>query len=167
MNRHWFDSWLSFSLYQSGKAKPIKTILVQVATAHLVAGSTLTFWILWQTPFASASSYSSIVQSSRLLVQLQEANLHLVPINAHVMWWSRHSIDQVRASHGSQNEDKELLQPSQRYHKGEFWHVSISAQQRSLRCGQNLRAFPESYTANDSCFMRSSDGGQQGRQKGS
>ena len=48
-------------------------------------------------------------------------------------------IDQVRASHSSQNEDKTLLQHSQCCHKGEFWHVSISARQRSLRCGQNLR----------------------------
>ena len=40
----------------------------QVATALLVAGSTLTFWIRWQTWFASTSSYSSIVQSARLLV---------------------------------------------------------------------------------------------------
>jgi len=33
---------------------------------------------------------------------------------------------------------KHLLQRSQRCHKGEFRHVSISARQRSLRCGQNL-----------------------------
>jgi len=39
-----------------------------VATALLVAGSTLTFWIRWQTWFASTSSYSSIVQSARLFV---------------------------------------------------------------------------------------------------
>jgi len=40
-----------------------------VVTTLLVAGSTLTFWIPWQTPFASTSSYSSVViQSARLLV---------------------------------------------------------------------------------------------------
>jgi len=39
-----------------------------VATALLVAGSTLNFWIPWQTPFAPTSSYSNIVQSARLLV---------------------------------------------------------------------------------------------------
>jgi len=33
-----------------------------VATALLVAGSTLTFWIPWQTSFVSTSSYSSVVQ---------------------------------------------------------------------------------------------------------
>jgi len=33
----------------------------QVATALLVAGSTPTFWILWQTSFASTGSYSSVV----------------------------------------------------------------------------------------------------------
>jgi len=46
-------------------------------------------------------------------------------------------IDQVWASHGSQNEDK-TLQRSQHCHKGQFRHVSISARQRSLRYGQNL-----------------------------
>ena len=43
--------------------------ITQVATALLVAGSTLTFWIPWQTPFAStSSSYSTVVQSAKLLV---------------------------------------------------------------------------------------------------
>ena len=42
-------------------------------------------------------------------------------------------------SYGGQNEDKTLLQHSQSCHRGEFRHVSISARQRSLRCGQNLR----------------------------
>ena len=37
--------------------------MLQVATALLVAGPTLTFWIPGQTLFASASSYSSLVQS--------------------------------------------------------------------------------------------------------
>ena len=36
---------------------------LQVATALLVADSTLTFWI---PPFASTSLYSSVVQSGRL-----------------------------------------------------------------------------------------------------
>jgi len=45
-----------------------------VATALLVAGYTL---------FASTSSYSSVIQSARLLVELYAANLWLVPINAH------------------------------------------------------------------------------------
>ena len=48
-------------------------------------------------------------------------------------------IKLVQASHGGQNEDKTLLQRSQRCHKGEFRHVSISVQQRTLRCGKNLR----------------------------
>jgi len=38
--------------------------LHQVATALPVAGSTLTFWIRWQTPFASIRPYSSVVQSA-------------------------------------------------------------------------------------------------------
>ena len=43
------------------------TSFLQVATALLVAGTTLTVWIPWQTSFASTSSYSSVVQSARLL----------------------------------------------------------------------------------------------------
>jgi len=39
----------------------------QVATTLLVAGSTLTFWIPWQTQCASTSSYSSVVQSATSL----------------------------------------------------------------------------------------------------
>jgi len=70
----------------------------QVATALPVAGSTLTFWIPWQTSFASTSSYSSIVQSARLLVQLYAANSWLVLINAHVTWWPRCWIEWVMAA---------------------------------------------------------------------
>ena len=43
----------------------INIIHLQVATALLVAGSIVTFWI---PPFASTSSHSSVVQSARLLV---------------------------------------------------------------------------------------------------
>ena len=39
--------------------------VLQVATALLVAGSTLTFW---RPQFVCTSSYSSVVQSARLLV---------------------------------------------------------------------------------------------------
>jgi len=37
------------------------------------------------------------------------------------------------------NDDRTSLQRSQRCHKGDFRHVSISTPQQSLRCGQNLR----------------------------
>jgi len=43
------------------------------------------------------------------------------------------------SSNGDQNEERTLLQRSQRCHNGEFRHVSISTRQRSLWCGQNLR----------------------------
>jgi len=39
--------------------------MFQVATALLAAGSTLTFW---RPQFVCTSSYSSVVQSARLLV---------------------------------------------------------------------------------------------------
>jgi len=60
-----------------------------------------------------------------------------------LMWWPPCSIDQIQASHGGQNEGNTLLQHSQHCHKGEYWHVSISAQQQLLRCGQSSWAFPE------------------------
>ena len=34
---------------------------------------------------------------------------------------------------------KTLLQRKEPCHRDEFWHISNSARQRSLRCGQNLR----------------------------
>jgi len=67
--------------------------------------------------------------------------------------------DFARASYGGQNEDKTLLQRSQHCHKGEFWHVGISARQRLLRCGQNLRGLSWELHCR---IMRSSDGGQRG-----
>ena len=70
------------------------------------------------------------------------------------------------SSHGGQDEDNTFLQRSQRCHKDEFRHVRISTRQRSLRCGQKSSwAFPESYTADDSSIVRSSDGGH-GETKG-
>jgi len=71
-----------------------------VATALLVAGL--------ETPFASTSSYTSIVQSGRLL--LQAANLRLIPINTrHMMttlfnwssssepWWPKRRQSMITA----------------------------------------------------------------------
>ena len=47
------------------------------------------------------------------------------------------------ASNGDQKEDKTLLQHSQLRQHGAFWHASVSEQQRSRPCGQNLRVpFP-------------------------
>ena len=42
------------------------------------------------------------------------------------------------ASNGDRKEDKTLLQHSQLSQHGEFRHVSVSEQQRSRPCGQNL-----------------------------
>jgi len=129
-----------------------------VATVLLVAGSTLTFWIPWQTPFASTNSYSSIVQSTRLLEckEKQNGKPHSNPsfkapgcckrityglFQLTHMSHDDHTVRLIKfrqARQGGQNEDKTLLQRS---HKGEFQHVSISGRQRSLRCGQNLPCF--------------------------
>ena len=71
------------------------------------------------------------------------------------------------SSHGGQNEDRTLLQRSQRCHKGEFRHVSISARQQSLRRGHNLcKPFLRATLAMTvgSCARAMAD---TGRQKGS
>jgi len=100
-----------------------------VATALLVAGSTLTFWI---PPFTSTSSYSSVVKAlgcSCACRRLAYGSFQLTHTTTLFNW----------SSHGGQDDNKTLLQRSQRCHKGVFRHVSISARQQSLRCGQNFR----------------------------
>jgi len=69
------------------------------------------------------------------------------------------TMDEVQVSRGGSNEDKTLLQCSQLCYKGEFQHVSISAQH--MLWSESSWAFPESYNANDSWIMRLSDGGLQ------
>jgi len=64
-----------------------------VATALLVAGSTLTFWIPWQTLFASTSSYSSVVEIAGCLyncLRLTRGSFQLT----HVMWW--HAVQLIQ-----------------------------------------------------------------------
>jgi len=109
---------------------------LQVVSALLVAGSSLTFWITWQTPFASTSSYSSVVQRARLLGTIEQHGHH---VTCALNRTSRKLATYNCSSHGGQNKDRTLLQCSQHCHKGEFGHISISARQQSLRCGQNLR----------------------------
>ena len=72
-------------------------IYVQVATALLVAGSTLTF------PFTSTSLYSSVVQSA--------ANLRLVPINAHVTWWNAVQLIKFKQAMVAQTKTKHYYSP--------------------------------------------------------
>ena len=125
-----------------------------MATAFLVAGSTPTFWI---PQFVSTSSYSSVVQAlccSHNCRQLTYGSFQLTHIS--------HDDHAVQSSHGGQNEDRTLLQRSQRCHNGEFRHVSISTRQRSLRCGQNLRG---PFLRATLPIVRSSDGGH-GETKG-
>ena len=128
-------------------------LLLQVATALLVAGSTLTFWIPWQTPFASTSSYSSVVPP---------ANLWLVPINAHVTWWYAVQLIEPWRPRRRQNIIAALTTLPQGW---------VSARKHQCTTAittiwtKSSWAFPESYTANDSSIMRSSDGGH-GETKG-
>ena len=104
-----------------------------MATALLVAGSTPTFWL---PQFVSTSSYSSVVQ----VLDCSHNCRRLTYGSFQLMHMSRdeHAVQLIKPSHGDQNEDRTLLQCSQRCHKGEFRHVSISTRQRSLWCGQNL-----------------------------
>ena len=109
--------------------------IYQVATALLVAGSTLTFWI---PPFTSTSSYSSVFKAlgcSYNCRRLTDGWFQLT----HVTWWPRCLIDRAMAAKTK----------TKRYY---------SARQRSLRCRQNLRghSFPESYTTG-SCARAMAD----------
>ena len=69
---HWFFllsllhlCWCVYNNNHNSNNNNNNTNIYQVATALLVAGFTLTFWI---PTFASTSSYSSVFQSGRLLV---------------------------------------------------------------------------------------------------
>ena len=77
----------------------IKYVVLQVATALLVEGSTLNFWIPLQTSFASTISYSSVVQSARLgcsynCMRLTCGSFQLM----HVTWWPHCWIDRAMAA---------------------------------------------------------------------
>jgi len=64
------------------------------------------------------------------------------PINAHVTWWPHGmycSICNWSSASARAMAAKTKTKHYYSAHKGEFQHVSISAQQRSLRCVQNLR----------------------------
>ena len=101
-----------------------------MATALLVAGSTLTFLI---PQFASTSSYSSVVQAlgcSHNCRRLTCGSFQLT----HVTWWPRCSMIELWRPKRRQN----IITALMRCHKGEFRHVGISTRQQSLRCGQNL-----------------------------
>jgi len=63
LHKAWLTAYVTSS--QNGVSDSIIFMLNQVATALLVAGFTLTFWI---PPFASTSLYSSVFQSARLLI---------------------------------------------------------------------------------------------------
>jgi len=107
-----------------------------VATALLVAGPTLTFWMPWQTPFAStSSSFKAQLGCSYNCRRLTYDLFQLMHMSC-----DDHAVQLIKFEQATaaQNEDKTFLQCSKHCHKGEFRHVSISAQQRSLQCGQNL-----------------------------
>ena len=105
-----------------------KFVYPQVATALLVAGSTLSFWILHLHPPARTPAIGCSYNCMRLTYgsfQLTHMSRDDHAVLMIELWWPK-----LRWT---------LLQHSQHCHKGEFRHVSMSAQQRSLQCGQNLR----------------------------
>ena len=120
-------------------------IYLFLATTLLVAGSTLTFGYLGRLclypPVRTQASFKA---------------LHC----AHVMWLPRCSIDQDRVSHGGQNEDKTLLQSSPQGWVSAHIHQCTTA--ITTMYTEFSWAFPESYTADDSWIVHSSDCGQCG-----
>ena len=105
----------------------------KVATALLVAGSTLTFGYLGRLRLHPPAR----IQASFKALCCSYNCRRLTYGSFQLMHMSRD--DHAWANHGGQNEYKTLLQRSQPCHKGEFRHVSVSERQLSLRCGQNLR----------------------------
>ena len=126
-------------------------LLLQVATALLVAGSTLTIWI---SLFASTSSYSSVVQSARLLAYA--VNLRLVPINAHATWCPCCSIDRAMAAKTKTNVITALTTLPQGW-------VSTCKRQYTpaitTMWTESSWAFPASYTTG-SCARAMADNGE-------
>ena len=109
----------------------------QVATALLVAGSTLTFWIPWQTSFASTSSYSSVIESlgcsyNCTCMWLTCGLFQLM----HVTWWPRCTFNW--SSHGGPNEDNVIAALTT---LPQGWVSTCKHQCTTviIRCGQNLR----------------------------
>ena len=97
-------------------------------TALLVAGSTLTFWIpQLHLPARTQGSFQALGCSYNYR-RLTDRSFQLTHM----------SRDDQLIEPWRPNEDRTLLQRSQRCHRGEFRHVSISTRQRSLQCGQNL-----------------------------
>ena len=127
---------------------------LQVATALLVAGSTLTFWI----PLcASTSSYPSVVQSARLLCncrRLTRGSFQLTHMSR-----DDHAVQLIEPwrSERRQNIITALTTLPQGWvstHKHQC-KTAITTMQT-----ESSWAFPESYTADDSWIVRSSDGEQ-------
>jgi len=52
------------------------------------------------------------------------------------MWWASCQVEQALAA---RCKTKIFLKHSQLCHRGEYWHISVSAWQQSRLCGQNLR----------------------------
>ena len=113
----------------------------QVATALLVAGSTLTFGCLRLHPPAGTQASFKALGCSYNCRRLTYGSCQLTHMSR-----DDHAVQLIEPWQPKRrqniiylHEDKTLLQHSQRCHKGEFRHLSISARQQSLRCGQNLR----------------------------
>ena len=119
----------------------------QVATALLVAGSTLTFWIPWQTHFASASSYSSVVQSARLLVLI---NAHVVMTTLIEPWRPKRRQNVITAI-------ATLLTRLPQGWGSTRKHQFTTA--ITVMWTESSRAFPESYTTG-SCVRAMADNGE-------
>ena len=89
----------------------------QVATALLVAGSTLILWILGRLHLHPPACTPASFKALRCLYNCRWLTYDSFQL-MHIMWWPRCSIDKVEESHGGQDEEKSFLQRSQPCHKG-------------------------------------------------
>ena len=133
-----------------------------MAIALLVVGSTLTFWI---PPFASTSSYLSVVNAlgcSCNCRRLAYGAFQLTHMSRddHT---PRCSIDQAMAAKTKTKRYYSAHNIATRVNSAckHQCTTAITTMRTEFSC-----AFPESYTADDSWIVRSSDGGH-GGQKGS
>ena len=130
-----------------------------MATALLVAGSTLTFWI---PPFASTSWYSSVVKALGCSCNCRR-----------LAYGSFQLTHMTREDHAVQ-----LIEPWRPRRRQNVITALTTLPQgwvsaRKHQCttaittmwAESSWAFPESYTGNDSWIVRSSDGGN-GETKG-
>ena len=127
-----------------------------MATTLLVAGSTPTFWI---PQFVFTSSYSIVVQAlgcSHNCRRLTYGSFQLTHMSH-----DDHTVQMIEPWRPKQRQN--IITVFTTLPQRWFWtHKHQYTTAITIKWTESLWAFPESYTANESWIVRSSDGGQRG-----